>query len=324
VITSAATRHEPSAHAACIAGDGSGAGSVVSGWIERARPLLGTLVRIGVGGLDATAAHAAIDRGFAAIDAIHALMSFHEPSSDVSRANRDAASRDVVVDPRTLAVIRLALEVASASAGRFDVTVAAQLVDTGFLPSPVAAPRPDPAADWRDIEIAGDALRFRRQLWVDLGGIAKGYAVDAALEAMALPAPASACVDAGGDLRVVGPAMRRVILNAPAQSRDALPVLELRDGALASSSGFAAREQRDGRWRGAHVAGRDREAAPVERFAAVVASRCAVADALTKVALFTGDAGAGDATDDATFARFGATAHVFDLASGWRSFGATA
>jgi thiamine biosynthesis lipoprotein len=294
------------------------------GWIERARPALGTLVRIAVGNLDAARAHAAIERGFAVIDDIHALMSFHEPASDVSRANRDAAGRDVAVDPRTLAVIRLAQQVASASAGCFDVTIAAQLVDAGFLPRPDAAPRPDPQADWRDVAIVGGALRFARPLWLDLGGIAKGYAVDAALEAMALPAQASACVDAGGDLRVAGPARRRVILDAPGQSRDALPVLELMDGAVASSSGFVARRQHAGRWRGAHVPGRDREAAPVDRFAAVAAPSCAVADALTKVALFAAAPGTDDAATRATFARFEATAHVFSRESGWHSYGATA
>jgi len=288
--------------------------------IERARPLLGTLVRIGVAGVEGVEAHAAIERGFAAIEAIHVLMSFHEATSDVSRLNREAARGGLRVDPRTREVLRLALEVASASAGVFDVTVAPLLVDADFLPSPVSAPRPDPLADWRDIEITGDEVRFRRPLWLDLGGIAKGHAVDAALAAMALPPQASACVDAGGDLRVTGPAARRVILNAPHQSREALPVIELADGAVASSSGFVSRQLRHGRWRGAHVQGRERRGAPVDRFAAVVAPRCAVADALTKVALF---AAADDTETAATFARFGATAHVFSRDAGWRSFGAS-
>jgi thiamine biosynthesis lipoprotein len=298
--------------------DPSTAAARPGGAIARARPLLGTLVRIGVGGVDVVDAHAAIDRGFAAVEEIHALMSFHEPASDVSRLNREAARRGQRVDPRTREVLQLAVEVASASAGVFDVTVAPLLVDAEFLPSPRSAPRPDPQADWRDIRIVGDEVRFHRPLWLDLGGIAKGYAVDAAIAAMALPPQASACVDAGGDLRVTGPAARRVMLNAPDQARDALPMLELTDGAVASSSGFVSRQLRHGRWRGGHVQGRERRAAPVDRFAAVVAPRCAVADALTKVALFAPGDGADAA---ATFVRFGATAHVFSRDAGWRSFG---
>ncbi len=288
------------------------------GWVERARSLLGTLVRVGVADGDGIDAPAAIDRAFAAVEAIHALMSFHEPASDVSRLNREAARRGLSVDPRTRDVLRLALDVASASGGVFDVTVAPLLVDAEFLPSPPSAPRPDPRADWRDIGITGDEVRFRRPLWLDLGGIAKGYAVDAAVAAMSLPPQASAWVDAGGDLRVVGLAPRRVILDAPGQSRDALPVIELTDGAVASSSGFVSRQLRHGRWRGAHVQGRERGTGPVDRFAAVVAPHCAVADALTKVALF---APADDAEAAETLARFGATAHVFSRDTGWRSFG---
>ena len=221
-------------------------------------------------------------------------------------------------------MLQLALEVASASAGVFDVTVAPLLVDAEFLPTPAAAPRPDPRADWRDIAIDGDVVRFHRPLWLDLGGIAKGYAVDMALAAMALPPQTSACVDAGGDLRVAGPAARRVILNAPHQGQDSLPVLELTDGAVASSSGFVARQLSHGHWRGAHVQGRERYGTPVDRFAAVVAPRCVVADALTKVALFAPTEGAAAATAAATFVAFGATAHVFSRDAGWRSFGTAA
>jgi thiamine biosynthesis lipoprotein len=55
--------------------------------IERIKPLLGTTVRVRVSGLDAARSHAAIDAAFAEIAAIHALMSFHEAQSDVSRLN---------------------------------------------------------------------------------------------------------------------------------------------------------------------------------------------------------------------------------------------
>ncbi len=295
--------------------DRTGTGS--AGWIERARPLLGTLVRIGVGGLEPSTAHAAIDRAFGTIEMIHALMSFHEPQSDVSRLNRDASSSHVSVNPHTVEVLRLSIEVAAASAGVFDVTVAPLLVEAGFLPTPGAAPRPHPDADWRDIDLGRGGVRFGRPLWVDLGGIAKGYAVDAALEAMQLPQNTPVCVDAGGDLRVAGPWPRRIILNAPDQRRDALPTIELTDGAVASSSGFVARVRHGDYWRGMHIHGRERAAAPPERFASVVAPRCAIADALTKVALF---APTGDECRTA-LTQFRASAHVFSRVGGWETLG---
>ncbi|MCP5329108.1 MAG: FAD:protein FMN transferase [Sinobacteraceae bacterium] len=283
--------------------------------VQRAQPWLGTLVRIGVQGLDPAAAHAAIERGFAAIAAHHALMSFHDDRSELNRLNREAATRAVATDHRVLEVLRLALAMAEASDGVFDPTIAPRLVEWGFLPAPGAAPVPDPQANWRDIELDDDRVRFRRALWIDLGGIAKGDAVDAALAAMALPAEAQVCIDAGGDLRVAGPRPQRVVLNASAQQAAALPVLELTDGAVASSTGLPARRRHASRWIGPHLHGRYRQAVAVDRFASVAAPRCATADALTKIAL------AIDADAAAVCRQFAATAHVFSSDSGWRSFG---
>lgn len=289
--------------------------STAPGWVQRAQPWLGTLVRIGVRGLDEATADAAIDRGFASVAAIHRLMSFHEPGSELSRLNREAASRKVAVDPRTLEVLRLSVTVAEASAGVFDPTIAPWLVGWEYLPSPVDAPLPQAGATWRDIDLDDDGVRYRRPLWIDLGGIAKGYAVDAAFEAMALPPEVEACVDAGGDLRVQGPRPQRVVLNAPAQQPEALPLLELTDGAVASSTGFAARRRHERRWVSPHLHGGRRRPAPVERFASVVAPRCAVADALTKVALAAGPDAA------ATYRHFDATAHLFSQGIGWHTVG---
>src|ERR1700759_2039135 len=96
--------------------------------VMRARPLLGTRVDIRIDGLAEDQANAAIDAGFAAIADVHRLMSFHEPESDVSRLNRDAARAEVPVDPRTFAVLKRAQEIAAASGGLFDISCARQLV----------------------------------------------------------------------------------------------------------------------------------------------------------------------------------------------------
>jgi thiamine biosynthesis lipoprotein len=293
------------------------------GWIERAQPLLGTLVRIGLRGLGDAAAHEAIDRAFAAVARTHRLMSFHEPDSDLGRLNRLAGGTSarggspVRVDPWTAEVLRLALELAEASDGVFDITSAPRLVEWGYLPRPTGAPAPDPGATWCDIEFtAADEVRFRKPLWIDLGGIAKGWAVDAALRALR-PAPGIGCrVNAGGDLRVAGPQTERVLLQVPGHPADRLPVIELRDAALASSTGLASRRGDGERQVGPHVDGRSRDPAPTDRFVSVVAPRCALADALTKVVLVRG-AGAA-----AVLAALGAAAHLYDAgAHAWLPIG---
>jgi len=174
--------------------------------LRRARPLLGTLVEIRVEGLGSADAGCAIDRAFGEIAAVHRLMSFHEAGSDLGRLHRARIGARVSVDARTHDVLAWSLRIAAASAGAFDPTVAALQVERGRLPRPASAWRPQKLADWRDIELTGATqVRLARPLWIDLGGIAKGYAVDRAIEILVGAGATQACVNAGGDLRVAGP-----------------------------------------------------------------------------------------------------------------------
>lgn len=283
--------------------------------IERSRPLLGTFVNIKVEGLPAAAAHRAIDAGFDVVSKIHALMSFHEPDSDVSVLNRRAVLEPVAVAPETFHVVERACAISAASDGMFDVTIAPKLVEWGFLPRPAGAPEPDPAAGWQDIDLVGpNLIRFRRPLWIDLGGIAKGFAVDRAVERVTGDAAMQCCVNAGGDLRVCGPEAERVMLRTD-RSEATVPVVEIENGSLASSSG---REQtrRYGEGEvGPHIHGRMRQSIGMTSFVSVIAQDCIIADALTKVVLTLG----GDAAD--VLARFGATAYLQDARGEWRVIG---
>jgi thiamine biosynthesis lipoprotein len=249
----------------------------------------------------------AIEAGFAAVADIHRLMSFHEAGSDVSRINRAAAGEAVHVDPRTFTVLEQAAALAVESGGIFDITVATQLVARSILPA-LDARAPDPHASWRDIELAAPNLvTLTRPLWLDLGGIAKGYAVDQAFLAMN-PGPDIQCVvNAGGDLRVAGPAAERVLLRAPVTG-SAVPVVEIENASLASSeAGDAAI--------GPHLDGVARRGVEAGRFVSVVAQDCLIADALTKIVLAIG-AGAED-----LLKRHGATAYLYGGAD-WETFGA--
>jgi thiamine biosynthesis lipoprotein len=248
---------------------------------RRARPLLGTLVEIRVDGADESRAVAAIDAAFGEIADVHRLMSFHEPASDVSRINRDASREPVDADPRTREVLALALAFARQSGGRFDPTVAAELVAWALLPRP-DAPAPRRGADWRDIEIVDDRVRAAKPLWIDLGGIAKGYAVDRAIERLVALGIERACVNAGGDLRRIGTGTEPVHIRDPSAPHRPVRALLLGEGSVASSGSY---------FGGAHVDARRREAMR-ERAVSVVAERCAVADALTKIVMSDPDAAA--------------------------------
>lgn len=273
---------------------------------------------IGIAGLRAKSAELAIRRGFRAIRRIHRLMSFHESDSDVSRLNRLAHRRPIAVHDHTRTVLRLAQRMARSSAGVFDITVAPALATTHFLPAPRLAPAPDPSARWRDITIQPSGrIRFRRPLWIDLGGIAKGYAVDAAVLAMRTPAGVSAYVNAGGDLRITGPQAAPILLDTGARARRLQPVLELTNRALASSCGLRARRRQGRGWIGPHRHGIDRQALPTGTFVAVVARECATADALTKIVLACGS------RSSKILRRFGAAAYVLNTRRAWRHYGTT-
>jgi thiamine biosynthesis lipoprotein len=276
--------------------------------VERAQPWLGTTVKIQVPGLQSGRAHRAIDAAFAEVAQVHRLMSFHDPDSDVSLLNRHAAGpRPVRVHRWTLAVLAQAQAISEATAGCFDISAGAELVASGLLPRPVGAP--EPAGTWRDIEILADCrVSFRRPLWIDLGGIAKGYAVDRALARLRELGAHRAVVNAGGDIGVGGGRVIPIALEAGIHG-SRVPVLELAEGSVAGSGGCRAQP-------GSHIDGIHRTAVPPGRFVCVVARRCVIADALTKVVMAQGACAAGH------LQRFSAVAHVCEAEKGWLSFGA--
>lgn len=276
---------------------------------ERARPLLGTRVAIRVAQMTPTLAHQLIDEAFNCIAEIHQLMSFHESGSDLYRLNQEAVYRPVQVDQKTWHVISAAQAFSLASAGRFDATVASTLAASGILPRVAGMPIPSSGADWRDVELLPDRhIQFRRQLWLDLGGIAKGYAVDCAVELLRQGGAIQGCVNAGGDLRVFGPEPERVHLLS-ATTSSVMPVLEIGDAAVASSGGD-----------GSHFNGVTRVAVDRRICVSVVAPNCMTADALTKIVL------ADPRLAESLLPQYRAVAYINDPLddsdSGWRTIAA--
>jgi len=257
--------------------------------LRRARPLLGTLVEITAGG-DPAILSAAVERAFAAIERVHQLMSVHERASDVSRLNRGGHRGAIEVDPQTWVVLAQAQRVSAASGGAFDVTVAPRLVEWGYLP---AAEQPLPRSrpgGYRLIELlVGHRVRFGAPLMIDLGGIAKGYAVDVACAALSACGVANYVVNAGGDLRVGGaPAI--VHLRHPRRPVATLVLGSVRDCAIATSASYFA--GRDGNGGRVHPIVAPATGAPAcdRGSISVRAADCMTADALTKVVAVLGTA----------------------------------
>jgi thiamine biosynthesis lipoprotein len=205
--------------------------------MRRARPLLGTLVEISADG----AAHslpAAIEAAFASVGQVQQLMSFHELNSDVSRINAAEAGEAVSVDSHTFRVLNFARRLSELSDGAFDITMAPILVENGFLPERTSEPIPS-GTSYRDlILLPGNCVRWsRRKGWIDLGGIAKGYAVDCAVAVLRSRGVTTGIVNAGGDLRCFGKA-QPIHTRHPSAPTMLVRLGWLSDAALASSAGY--------------------------------------------------------------------------------------
>jgi FAD:protein FMN transferase len=259
---------------------------------RRSQPWLGTFVEIQATGPSMPAVHAAIDDAFSAVAAVHRLMSFHETASDVSRINRRPANEAVPVHPWTYEVLKAAVDLNERSDGAFDVTVAPALQALGLLPpSPEARSHRTRSSAAGAIELLADAVvaMTTPDIRIDLGGIAKGFAVDRAVEVLIEAEMIDGLVNAGGDLRTFGAEGHRVHVRDPRDPRRALTTVTLTDAALATTGGRFDPFLGPRPGRPAVIDPRWPDAAPAIVGVTVRAPSCMVADGLTKVVMLAGE-----------------------------------
>ena len=265
--------------------------AIASDKVRRARPLLGTFVEIEAAGAAKSKMDGAIDAAFEAVAQVHRLMSFHDDDSDVSRLNREAWLRPVKVDAWTFRVLEAAVELHRRSKGIFDIAVALTLQNMGLLPRPDGDPPiGSQARSFDAVELLeGQRVRFGdRGIRIDLGGIAKGFAVDRALEVLRGFGLASGLVNAGGDLAAFGREPQTIHIRHPCDPRRLMCRVEITDEALASTArrfdllssaettGSAIIDPATGKPTG------------VIDGATVRAGSCMMADALTKIVMICG------------------------------------
>lgn len=257
------------------------------GNIRRAKPLLGTFVEIQAAGAGKADLNAGIDAAFDAVAKVHRLMSFHEPDSDVSRLNQFACSHPVNVDPWTYEVLRMAMDLHFRSKGAFDITIAPVLQALGLLPESGEGSQ---ARTSNQVELLGDRMvRFAHAgIRIDLGGIAKGFAVDRALDALRGFGIASALVNAGGDLATFGPEPQTVSIRNPVDPQSFICGVRINNEALASSARRFDPFRSDETTNSAIIDPVTHLPAGAILGTTVRAPSCVIADALTKVVMIGG------------------------------------
>jgi FAD:protein FMN transferase len=220
--------------------------------VRRAIPVMGTVAEVAVVHRDPRYAQAAIDAALAELRRVEATMSRFRSDSDVGRANLGAATGPVLVSAATATVLAEALRWASASDGLFDPVLgrAAELWDVGHRTAP---PEPSKVRRfagqqlYRQLEVGqrgGESIvRFHeREMALDLGGIAKGYAVDRAVETLRVWGIRHALVNAGGDLYALGRSPQgdpwQVGVQSPSDPATLAATLLLEDQAVATSGDY--------------------------------------------------------------------------------------
>lgn len=242
------------------------------------------------------------DVGFQQVRALfveweQALSRFRS-DSELSYVNRHAGM-PVIVTPLFLQVLTAALEAARATGGVYDPTLRNQLVGAGYdrsfadLPAsrPASAYRPLPGGGWRliSVDAAHRVVTLPPGVALDFGGIAKGMAVDAALEGLVALGAAQAAVEAGGDLRVHGLPPGQSSWEVAVQVKQGHEIVSLYRGALATSSVGRRRWMQGDAVRHHLLDPRSGEPTTSPLWSvSVVAGRCAQADVAAKVALLLG------------------------------------
>ena len=215
--------------------------------IKDVQNALGTFVTI-------TIVHPNVDEGISALRAafdeiyrIHDLMSVHKQSSEVGILNRKGYYEGVSDD--TKYVIEKANYFSELSNGTFDITVLPILrlweenARTSKVPTDAEISERLELVNYRNVIIEDKKISFRKAgMGITLAGVAKGYAVDKAVEALKQSNIRHALVNAGGDIRVLGGKTEsipwKIAIRDPRNKTRIVTAVDLYDQAIATSGTY--------------------------------------------------------------------------------------
>lgn len=219
--------------------------------VHQPRVVMGTTCTLAVvvPNRERACAEDALRKAETALRTIEAQMSTWLTDSEISRFNAAGMDEEISLSPEILRVLRTAREAAADTGGSFDVSCRPvielwnQAGDRGVPPTESQLASAREASNWDLIELTDQAAIKRvASACVDLSGIAKGYAIDRAAEAMRQAGVAGGLVDVGGDLACFG---RRAdgefwpvdVRNPFKPGR--LAQIRIREGAVATSGNYA-------------------------------------------------------------------------------------
>ena len=222
--------------------------TVPAAWHERTEAIMGTEVRVELWADDATAANQAIEAVMAEMHRIDQDMSPYKPESELSQVNTRAASEAVRISRELFDLIKRSIWFSRRTGGAFDITFASvgYLYDYRAYQHPTDAQIADklPGINYRHLILddKNTTIRFAREgTRIDLGGIAKGHAVDRCIALLMVRGIAHAIVTAGGDSRVIGDRRGRpwnVGIRDPRNRGKVIALVPLVDEAISTSGDY--------------------------------------------------------------------------------------
>lgn len=225
-------------------------------WFSREEVVMGTVVRIELWQEDETTANTALRAVMDEMHRVDANMSPFKPESELSRINREAALKPVAISQEMFDLIALSIDFSKLSGGAFDITFSS----VGYLydyrehikPTDAEIAKALPGINYRHLQLDRKrcTIHFARAgVRIDLGGIAKGYAVDNGIAILKKLGIANAIVTAGGDSRLLGDRRGRpwnVGIRDPRQRDGVVTVLPLADVAISTSGDYERYFELDG------------------------------------------------------------------------------
>ena len=243
-------------------------------------------------------ASAAIDAVMAEMRHIDGDMSTYKPDSEISRVNAQAASGPVKISKELFDLLSTSLEYSRITDGAFDITYAS----VGFMYDFRARRQPDekqiaaalPAVNYRHVLLdrATRTVRFSQPgVRIDLGGIAKGYAVDRGIAILQRAGIKHALVSAGGDSRIIGDRFGKpwiVGIRHPDRKDEVIARLPLVDTAISTSGDYERYFDENGVRYHHIIDPRTGHSASAVRSATVLAPTATRTDGLSKTAFVLG------------------------------------
>jgi len=255
----------------------------------RSQPALGTYVEIKL--LDQNNRSDqlvfATNKAFQEIRRIENLMSVYNDKSDLFRINQGLAMNSPMkIDVELWGLLELCKEIHRLSNGVFDVSANNSLFEQGLRPHHLRISYPS-FGGIQDLELLeGSQVRTHQAIFLDLGGIAKGYAIDCAVEQLMANGIEGGVVNAGGDLRVFGNQSQSIYRYASKDINQLIYLGELLEGAIATSGNHQVRKHHP-KATGHLIDPHSQKPVKGMDSYTVVAKQCVHADALTKVLAVT-------------------------------------